>query len=197
MKEIIIATKNDGKAKEFKELFSAYGIHARSLLDLEAELPDVEETGTTFRENAALKAEQTASLLSVPVMADDSGLMIDALNGQPGVYSARYAGGQKDDQANINKVLNELVDVPGNKRTARFVCVLAIAVPGEKTIFREGFCEGYIANGKSGENGFGYDPIFVPRGFERTMAELSKEEKNRISHRAVALKQLKDWLGEQ
>ncbi|MUK86946.1 XTP/dITP diphosphatase [Ornithinibacillus sp. L9] len=194
MKKVVIATKNKGKALEFKSLFKKYNIEAISLLELEKEVPDVEETGTTFQENAALKAEEIANLLNTPVLADDSGLEIDALDGRPGIFSARYAGEQKDDQANIDKVLKELKEVPEKGRSARFVCVLAIAIPGEETIFRTGYCEGEINTEQKGDNGFGYDPIFIPNGYELTMAELEPEEKNSISHRKNAIIQLEDWL---
>lgn len=194
MKQILIATKNKGKAEEFKAFFSGYGIRAHSLLDQEETLPDIEETGNTFKENAALKAEKMADILSIPVLSDDSGLMIDALDGKPGIFSARYAGDRKDDDANMEKVLDELIDVPEDKRTARFICVLAVAIPGEETIFRTGYCEGRIAFFKKGTNGFGYDPIFVPKGYDVTMAELSSEEKNQISHRKQAIDQLEDWI---
>src|SRR5699024_8064367 len=122
MKEIIIATKNKGKAKEFEEFFKPHGIHTISLLDFSEEPLDIEETGTTFKENAALKAEQMSIELNKPVLADDSGLIIDALDGRPGVFSARYAGAPKSDQANIEKVLYELKEVVEEKRTARFIC---------------------------------------------------------------------------
>lgn len=194
MTEIIIATKNKGKAKEFKDFFAPYHMKAKSLLDFEENLPDVEETGTTFKENAALKAEQISEILHTPVLADDSGLIIDALDGRPGVYSARYAGEEKNDQANVDKVLEELINIPAENRNARFICVLAIASPKEETIFRTCYCEGKISFTQRGENGFGYDPIFIPDGFTKTMAELSAEEKNRISHRKNAMHQLEDWL---
>ncbi|WP_100011976.1 XTP/dITP diphosphatase [Lentibacillus sediminis] len=194
MKQIIIATRNQGKAREFKDFFSPFGIQALSLPELEKDLPDVEEIGTTFEENAALKAEQIAEMLNKPVLADDSGLVVDALDGRPGVYSARYAGKEKNDQANMEKVLEELADAPKESRTARFVCVLAIAIPGEATIFRKGTCEGSIAFSPRGTNGFGYDPIFIPNTYSQTLAELPKEEKNRISHRSDAVKQLNDWV---
>ncbi|WP_339228310.1 XTP/dITP diphosphatase [Oceanobacillus sp. FSL K6-2867] len=194
MKHIIIATKNQGKAKEFKEFFAEKSIEALSLLDLDQAIPDVEETGSTFEENAALKAEQIAALLNIPVLADDSGLIIDALGGRPGLFSARYAGEPKDDKANINKVLAELEDVPVVKRTARFICVLAIAVPGRETTFRTGYCEGRITDSEKGENGFGYDPIFIADGYGVTMAELDPQEKNRISHRRNAIIQLEKWI---
>ena len=194
MKQIIIATKNEGKAKEFKAFFLKHDIKAVSLLDLEEELPDVEETGSTFEENAALKAEQIASLLNTPVLADDSGLIIDALDGRPGLYSARYAGVPKNDHANVEKVLKELKNISWDNRSARFICVLAIAIPGMETIFRMGFCEGKIAMTVKGENGFGYDPIFIPVNHEVTMAELTAEVKNEISHRKNAIRQLEEWI---
>lgn len=194
MKQIIIATKNAGKAREFKEFFAVHDIEALSLLDLDSQLPDVEETGSTFEENAALKAEQIAALLDTAVLADDSGLMIDALDGRPGLYSARYAGEPKSDKANIDKVLEEMLEVPKGKRAARFICVLAVAIPGQKTIFKTGYCEGKITASPSGENGFGYDPIFVPEGFDVTMAELDPHVKNEISHRKNAISQLEKWI---
>lgn len=194
MKQIIIATKNQGKAKEFKQFFAPYNINAISLLEMSNEISDVEETGTTFIENAIIKAEAMRDLLQQPILADDSGLEIDALDGRPGVYSARYAGEEKNDQANIDKVLQELEGIPLQKRTARFVCVLAIARPGEDTIYRTGYCEGLIGLTQKGENGFGYDPIFIPSGYSSTMAQLSSVDKNKISHRSNALKQLEKWL---
>jgi XTP/dITP diphosphohydrolase len=194
MKEVLIATKNVGKVKEFQTLFDRYGIKAVSLLDLEQELPDIEETGSTFEENAALKSEGIAEILNIPVMADDSGLVIDALDGRPGIFSARYAGEPKDDKRNIVKVLNELENVPEEKRTARFVCVISVSVPGQPTIFRKGFCEGTIGMEEVGNHGFGYDPIFIPEGQQQTMAELSPDEKNKISHRSNAIIQLEDWI---
>ncbi|NBJ68697.1 MULTISPECIES: XTP/dITP diphosphatase [Clostridia] len=196
MKKIIIATKNKGKAKEFKALFAAYGLEAISLNELD-NIPDIEETGTTFKENAALKAEQIASLLSLPVIADDSGLMIDALDGRPGVYSARYAGEHKSDEANINKVLAELQSVPEEERTARFICVLAVAIPNSVTTYYTGYCHGKIAKAAVGNYGFGYDPIFIPDGYEQTMAQLTAGEKNVISHRWNAIKQLETNLKKQ
>ncbi|SHG86488.1 XTP/dITP diphosphatase [Ornithinibacillus halophilus] len=194
MKEIMIATKNKGKAKEFKAFFSKYGIEAKSLLDLDEPIDDIEETGSTFEENAAIKAEEISNLLNIPVLSDDSGLEIDFLEGRPGIFSARYAGEPKDDRKNYEKVLEELKDVPDHERTARFVCVLAIATPGEKTVFRKGYCEGKIGLEPRGENGFGYDPIFIPKGYEKTMAQLSPDEKSKISHRSNAIVQLEDWL---
>ncbi|MCF3941913.1 XTP/dITP diphosphatase [Oceanobacillus alkalisoli] len=194
MKEIIIATRNQGKVKEFIDFFQPYGVNVQSLLDIaEQQLPDIEETGNSFAENAALKAEQIAEMLNRPVLADDSGLVVDALDGAPGIYSARYAGEDKSDEANNQKLLQKLQDVPQAERTARFVCVLAIAIPGEKTKFYEGTCEGEISVAPHGKNGFGYDPLFIPNGYQQTMAELSASEKNQISHRSNAIKQLENW----
>lgn len=193
MKEIVIATKNKGKIKDFELLFQPYSITVKSLLDLE-EIQEIEETGTTFEENAAIKAETISKLLNKPVIADDSGIEIDALDGAPGVYSARYAGTDKDDEANNQKVLDELKDVAFQDRTARFVCVLAIAEPNKPTIFKRGECEGHIGLKAVGANGFGYDPLFYPLGFNKTMAQLTPEEKNQISHRKKALEQLHDWI---
>ncbi|TFJ93964.1 XTP/dITP diphosphatase [Lentibacillus salicampi] len=194
MKEIVIATKNPGKVKEFKTFFAEYAIDAVSLPELSREINDIEETGSTFEENAALKAEQIAELLQIPVLADDSGLVIDALAGRPGVFSARFAGEPKDDQANIDKALHELQGVETVDRTARFVCVLAVAIPGETTQFKKGYCEGSIARVQAGHNGFGYDPVFIPDGYTETMAQLSSDEKNQISHRSNAIRQLDDWV---
>lgn len=196
MREIIIATKNAGKVKDFETLFSPKGFKVKSLLDF-PEIEDVEETGVTFAENATLKAEAISSALNKPVIADDSGLAIDALNGEPGVYSARYAGENKDDNANIEKVLQKLNDVPFEKRTARFHCALAIAVPGKRTEIVEGTCEGHILEEKRGENGFGYDPIFFVEKWRCSMAELTKEQKNQISHRANALQKLAPLIDAQ
>ncbi|MHA6252099.1 XTP/dITP diphosphatase [Oceanobacillus sp. CAU 1775] len=194
MRQIVIATKNKGKIKEFEDFFKKYGIEVLSLYDLENNIPDIEETGSTFEENAALKAEQIAHILNKAVLADDSGLMVDALNGEPGIYSARYAGADKSDSENNNKLLKNLENVPEEKRTAKFVCTLAIARPGEETIFKTGYCHGQIGYSPKGEHGFGYDPLFIPNGYNKTMAELSPEEKNKISHRSEAIKQLDDWL---
>lgn len=192
MKEIIIATKNQGKVNEFRQLFAPYNIKVQSLLNIS--LPDVEETGQTFKENARIKAKSIAEMVQKPVLADDSGLVIDALDGKPGVYSARYAGEPTSDKQNYEKVLNEMKSVPEHRRTARFVCVLAFAIPHKETIFKEGFCEGKIAMEPAGVNGFGYDPIFIPNGYTITMAQFEDHEKNQMSHRYHAMIQLKNWL---
>ncbi|MFJ5717233.1 XTP/dITP diphosphatase [Neobacillus sp. NPDC093127] len=189
MKEVIIATKNPGKAREFEHIFASRGIVVRTLLDF-PEIPDVEETGSTFEENAILKAEAVSQALNKMVIGDDSGLMVDALEGRPGIYSARYAGEPKNDQNNTDKVLTELKDVPEAERTARFYCALAVAVPGQETITVSGTCDGRILEERRGSNGFGYDPVFYVPEQGAAMAELSSDEKNKISHRANALKKL-------
>lgn len=194
MKKLIVATKNTGKAEEFRVFLGKLGIEAVSLLDLEEHVPDIAETGTTFEENAALKAETIAEKFNLPVVADDSGLMVDVLNGKPGVHSARFAGENKNDLANLTKVLHGMDGVAKDKRSGRFVCVLAVARPNEPTIVKSGTCEGTIAQVPRGDNGFGYDPIFYPTGYNKTMAELLPEEKNKISHRHNALVQLEEWL---
>lgn len=195
LKELIIATKNRGKVKEFAALFSPYDIIVKSLHDFENEIPDVEETGTTFQENARLKAETIAKKLQKVVLADDSGLSVEALNGDPGVYSARYAGEPKSDSRNNEKLLQALTNQ--NNRTARFECVLAWARPEKPTIYATGTCEGQIAETLAGETGFGYDPLFIPKGYEVTMAEVGSTVKNSISHRFHALKQLESILLEK
>ncbi|MEK4537693.1 XTP/dITP diphosphatase [Peribacillus sp. FSL K6-1552] len=195
MKTVIIATKNKGKAKEFESLFSTKGYEVKTLLDV-PDAPDVEETGTTFEENAILKAEAIAHQLGHFVIADDSGLIVDALDGRPGVYSARYAGESKSDEANTKKVLQELEGVPEAERTARFYCALALASPNQETITVSGTMEGLITEQPSGTNGFGYDPVFFVKEQGKTNAELTKEEKNQISHRAHALKALDEKLGQ-
>jgi XTP/dITP diphosphohydrolase len=189
MKEVIIATKNPGKAKEFEHIFAARGIEVRTLLDF-PEIPEVEETGLTFEGNAILKAEAVSKALGKMVIGDDSGLMVDALEGRPGIYSARYAGEPKNDQNNTDKVLSELKGLSEEKRLARFYCALAVAVPGQETITVSGTCEGRILEERRGSNGFGYDPVFYVPEKGLAMAELSSEGKNKISHRANALKKL-------
>ena len=200
MKQVIIATQNKGKAKDFEALFGPLGYQVLTLRDVAQDM-DVEETGVTFEENAILKAEAVAEALQTTVIADDSGLEIDALNGEPGVYSARYAGEAKSDEANIDKVLEKLTDVPEENRTARFRCVLAIASPNKKTITYSGSCEGRILSERRGENGFGYDPVFFVPSEGKAMAEMVPEEKAAISHRGNAIRELKkampEWLNKE
>nr|WP_144921263.1 XTP/dITP diphosphatase [Paenibacillus bovis] len=193
-RKVIIATKNKGKAKEFEALFSKFNLEVLTLLDIE-NAPDVEETGATFEENAILKAEAISQFTGSIVVADDSGLVVDALDGRPGIYSARYAGEEKSDEANISKLLSELNDVQQKDRTARFYCALAVAIPGAETLVVAGTCEGLILNERRGTNGFGYDPVFYVPSLQQTMAELSSEQKNSISHRANALRNLQPLIG--
>ncbi|MGE7841431.1 XTP/dITP diphosphatase [Lysinibacillus sp. NPDC093712] len=192
MKQVVIATKNKGKAKDFEALFAPLGYEVVTMFDVAPNM-EIEETGTTFEENAVLKAEALAKELATIVIADDSGLAVDALNGEPGVYSARYAG-DHDDEANMVKLLQNLQDVEENKRTARFCCCIAIAGPEFETTTVFGTCEGVIAREKRGTNGFGYDPVFFVPSLNRMMAELSPEEKGAISHRGNAIRKLKDQL---
>lgn len=198
-KTIVIATRNPGKAKEFSALFAKEGYQTKTLLDY-PELPDVEETEKTFEENARLKAETIAQLLQQPVLADDSGLVVDALNGMPGIFSARFAGEQKSDAANNAKLLHELTDVSDDKRTAHFHCTLVFAAPQKESLVVEADWNGRIGRIPQGDNGFGYDPLFIVPEYGKTSAELSSEEKNEMSHRGMAVKQLekvwKDWLEE-
>ena len=193
MKEVIIATKNRGKAQEFEHLFKDFGYEVKTLLDF-PDLVEVEETGKTFEENAILKAESISKALNRIVIGDDSGLVVDALDGRPGIFSARYAGEDKDDEANLQKVLYELQDVPESMRQARFYCALAVASPEKETFTVAGTCEGIILREKRGSFGFGYDPIFFTIEQNKAMAELAPEEKSKISHRAKALKKLEAEL---
>ncbi|WP_026690570.1 XTP/dITP diphosphatase [Alteribacter aurantiacus] len=193
MKKVLIATQNAGKVREFDAFFAKKGIQVTSLLDVE-EPDDVVEDGVTFEDNAIKKAEAIGKSLGIPVIADDSGLEVDALDGAPGVYSARYAGSEKNDEANNQKLLAELESVPEEERTARFVCALAVYLPGNQCHVVRGTCEGQIAMELQGENGFGYDPLFYVPKLGKMMAELSRDEKNEISHRANALKKLaSEW----
>ena len=189
MKQIIIATKNKGKAKDFEALFNPLGYEVKTLHEVAEEM-DVEETGATFEENALLKATSLANHLQMMVIADDSGLEIDALNGRPGIYSARYAGEEKSDEANIDKVLEELKDTKESERTARFVCAIAVAFPNKESFTVRGTCEGVIGTERKGTNGFGYDPIFYVPSEQKMMAELTAEQKGAISHRGNAIKKL-------
>ncbi|MCP6683274.1 XTP/dITP diphosphatase [Bacillus nakamurai] len=193
VKEAIIATHNPGKVKEFKEILEPKGYSVYSLAEI-GFTEDIEETGQTFEENAILKAEAVAKAVNKMVIADDSGLSVDNLGGRPGVYSARYAGESKDDTANIEKVLSELKGIEKEQRTARFRCALAVSRPGQETKTVEGHVEGYIAKEPAGNNGFGYDSIFIVKDKDKTMAQLTSAEKNKISHRADALKKLSKLL---
>ncbi len=189
MADIVIASSNQGKINDFKVIFSEDNVIGINEM---IEDFDVEETGTTFEENTRLKSEAAAKLLNATVIADDSGLEVAALNGEPGVYSARYAGVQKSDEANIEKVLKGLENE--ENRAARFVCVISMTTAtGETTTFK-GTVEGEITLSQIGENGFGYDPIFLIPERQKTMAQLTAEEKSEISHRRKAIDQLKAYI---
>ncbi|NGP44984.1 XTP/dITP diphosphatase [Bacillaceae bacterium SIJ1] len=189
--KLVVATHNQGKIKEFNALFANQGVDILSLQDVHFH-DDIEETGETFEENAQIKAETVARAVGLPVVADDSGLAVDALNGAPGVYSARYAGEHKSDDDNNAKLLKELEGE--EQRGAAFVCVLALSIPGKSTRFYRGECRGIIGMKEMGNHGFGYDPLFILPDRHKTMAELSPAEKNEISHRSIALQSLmSDW----
>ncbi|WP_208560432.1 XTP/dITP diphosphatase [Marinilactibacillus kalidii] len=194
-KYIVIATENKGKAAEFKSIFEKQGLEIRTLHDFPA-LESVEETGETFAENALLKAESIAESLNTMVLADDSGLKVDALHGQPGIYSARFAGEDKNDARNNAKLLGELAELPESERTAQFHCTLALAAPNKESMTIEGELEGIILGIPRGQNGFGYDSLFYVPEKEKSLAELSQSEKNEISHRAIAVRKLENVLGE-
>lgn len=182
--KLVLASHNQGKIDELSQMLAPYGVKILSARDLK--LPDVEETGETFAENAALKAETISEYTGMPCLADDSGLCVDALDGRPGVYSARYAADKND---RINKLIGELRESGKADWSAHFSCVLALKIPHQKTKFFEGRVDGKIIENRRGSEGFGYDPVFVPDGYERTFAEMSKEEKAKISHRGKALLQ--------
>lgn len=197
MKELVVATKNQHKLREIKEILSGYPLTIKSLHDFEYEIPEVIEDGKTFSENASKKAIQIAQHTGFVAMADDSGLCVDILNGAPGIYSARYAGCGKNDNDNIRKILNELSGFPLDKRSAHFHCAIALAHPREGIIgIVEEQCQGLIAFEERGVNGFGYDPIFLSPEYNKTFAEITAEEKNKISHRAKALKKFKSLVSE-
>ena len=190
-KKLIVATKNKGKLKEIREILD--GVEVIGLCDLPLSL-DIVEDGSTFEENALKKAEVLMRELSAPVLADDSGLEVDALGGRPGVFSARYAGENASDEDNMNKLLDELGNTPTDQRGARFVCVMCLVTPDGKHYTARGETKGRILNAPQGENGFGYDPIFFLPEYGCTSAELSMEEKNKISHRGKALQAIKEEL---
>lgn len=190
--KFIIATNNQKKLKELERILNPLGINAVSAKDEGISLDDVEETGITFAENALLKAEAAFKKTGLPSVADDSGLCVDALDGRPGIYSARYAGENATDSDKNNKLLSELKDVPKKDRTAHFTCAICCILPDGEKIEVEGRCEGSIAFEPHGNGGFGYDPIF--KYSDKSYAELSSDEKDSISHRGQALRKLKAEL---
>lgn len=195
MKKLFIASKNKGKIDEIKEILSGMMFEFKSLLELN-EYDVIEETGKTFEENALIKAQKVFEYTRTLTLADDSGLEVDALNGEPGVYSARYAGENATDEKNCGLLLDKMKNVLHEKRKAHFKCVIALYNGNNNSNLFKGLCEGKIILEKRGMNGFGYDPLFVPDGFDRTFAELDSETKNRISHRGKALAKLRDYLAD-
>lgn len=187
--EIVLATRNQGKITELAELLKGTGLAVLGL-DAFPGAPEVEETGETFEDNALLKARAIAAFTGITAVADDSGLVVDALSGAPGVRSARYAGEDATDAANNARLLRELSGVPPEKRTARFVCVMAAVSPRGEEIVVRGEWEGRVADKARGEGGFGYDPLFVDPVDGRHAAELPRDEKNRRSHRGAAMRAL-------
>lgn len=191
LKELIFASHNKGKIKEIKELLAPLNIAVKTSDDIE--IPDVEETGTTFAENSLLKSSAIAKITGIACIADDSGLCVDALNGAPGVYSARYAPNRDFDKG-MDKLLTEMKESANKSRSAHFSCVISLAYPDGKYEIFEGRVDGHIAEKKQGNGGFGYDPLFIPDGFDKSFAELGSEIKNNISHRARAMQKLLAYL---
>lgn len=198
---LVIATRNRGKLDEIEDLLSGFPVDLKSLEDF-GPVPPIFEDGATFDDNAYKKASVTARVLGLPALADDSGLLVEALDGAPGVYSARYAGEDATDVGRCDKVLDEMKEETNRK--AAFECVISIAVPSGPALTYEGRCEGIIAKAPRGANGFGYDPIFFCSSLGKTFAELSREDKSRVSHRGKALGELRDefdkvliWIDQQ
>lgn len=185
---LVIASRNQGKTVEIKDLLQGYPVNIKNLDDF-GPIPEVEEDGITFEENAYKKASFTARVLGLPALADDSGLVVEALDGAPGVHSARYAGEGADDKQRCEKLLNAMK--AKTDRRAAFECVISIAVPTGPALTYEARCQGVIAAKPSGHNGFGYDPIFYFPPMKKTFAELSRKEKGRVSHRGKALAEMK------
>lgn len=189
--DIIVATNNVGKVKEIKTILSPHNVISQSEAGINIE---VEETGETFLDNALLKARAVRQYTDVAVIADDSGLMVDYLNGEPGVYSARYAGDNTTPEQGMDKLLKNLDGVQFDDRAAHFVTVAVLLMPDGSEYVFEGSCDGYITNIRKGSNGFGYDPIFYYPPMNKTFAELTDEEKNAVSHRGAAIKKLAEFL---
>jgi XTP/dITP diphosphohydrolase len=188
--KLLLATRNQGKIVEFRRILDAIAPGEIELVGLDQfpDLHDVDETGSTFQENALLKAREMSEATGLPAIADDSGLCVDALNGDPGIFSARWAGEHGNDKANLEKVLAQLTEVPDEARTAYFICVAALYLPDGRTHCEEGRFLGTILHSPVGKNGFGYDPIFQPAGLSISSAQMSSEEKDAMSHRGKALR---------
>lgn len=190
--KIIIATHNKHKLEEMSRILSPMGYEVVTDRDIGIELTDAEENGETFLDNARIKAESGCRESGLPCIADDSGLCVDALDGAPGVFSARYSGTHGDDDGNNRKLLSELEGIPTEKRTAHFACAICVSFPDGSEVTATGKCEGYIGYEKKGTNGFGYDPLFMVG--DRSLAQMTAEEKDAISHRGNALKELQKIL---
>lgn len=188
MKQIVVATKNPNKAREYRELFAPWQIEVKTLADFDQSI-EIEENGTTFEENALIKAQAVVTATQLPVVADDSGLVVDALDGAPGIHSARYAG-DHDDGANNDKLLANLVGVSMDQRTAHFHTTLVALKPNGQKLVANGDVNGLILTQRRGENGFGYDPLFFLPKLNSAMAELTDEQKNSVSHRGRAMRQM-------
>jgi XTP/dITP diphosphohydrolase len=187
---LLLATRNKGKIEEFHRILETIAPGEIDLVGLDQfpDTSDVEETGKTFQENALLKARQMCEATGLPAIADDSGLCVDALGGDPGIFSARWAGRHGDDEANLNKVLEQLRDVKGSERSAYFICVAALVLPDGTSHCEEGRFYGTLLDHPVGDNGFGYDPIFQPEGLLISSAQMSAAEKDSMSHRGKALR---------
>jgi XTP/dITP diphosphohydrolase len=187
---LVLATRNQGKIVELRRILDAISNGTIELVSVDQypDIADVEETGSTFEENALLKAVAICKATGLPALADDSGLCVDALGGAPGIFSARYAGKHGDDIANLNKVLVELKSVEDSKRSAHFTCVTALVMPDGRKVTKAGEFHGFIAHVPVGEHGFGYDPIFIPQGSSITSAQMSPHEKDLLSHRGISLR---------
>ncbi len=194
--KIVLATKNKGKIREFCEALSEIGWEGVPLSEV-ADVAEPAETGMTFMENALQKARAYVEAVGMPVLSDDSGIIADVLGDEPGIYSARYAGEHGDDEANNQKLIERLRPYHGDDRRAHYVCAVALVFPDGKCVTAEGTCEGILRDFYAGTGGFGYDPLFYLPAFEKTMAELSLSEKNSISHRGKALRELVAKLSEE
>lgn len=192
--KIVVATKNAHKVKELSEMLALDGLSLVTLSDM-GFTGEIEENGSTFAENALIKARTAARLYGLPALADDSGLCVDALGGEPGIYSARYAstdGENASDAANVEKLLEKLKSIPSGERTARFVCAIALVTPDGSEKVVTGACEGVITSEVRGKGGFGYDPVFYYVPYCKTFGEATEEEKNKVSHRANAVRQIRE-----
>jgi XTP/dITP diphosphohydrolase len=187
---LVLATRNQGKITEFRRILDELAPGQIELIGVDQfpDLVDVDETGSTFEENSLLKSRYTCAATGLPAIADDSGLCVDFLKGDPGIFSARWAGNHGNDQANIEKLLEQLKDVPDNKRTAHFTCIASLVMPDGREQIAEGRFEGHILHAPVGENGFGYDPIFQPQGLSISSAQMSAQEKDLVSHRGKSLR---------